>query len=103
MKVNSKAAQPMLQDRMVRESKVGKDNGGVNSKITPAQIKDAAEVNVSARAKNIQKANEIARQDSVDEAKIARLQALIDKGEYKVDADKIADKLVDEHLMTSGS
>lgn len=103
MKVNSKAAQPMLQDRMIRETKVGKDNGNVKSKMTPAQIKDAAEVNVSPRAKNIQKATEIAKQDNVDEAKIARLQQLIDKGEYKVDAEAVADRLLNEHLMTSGS
>lgn len=103
MKVNSKAAQPMLQDRLIRDTKLGKDGGGVKSKMSPAQMKDAAEVNVSPRAKNIQKATEIAKQDNVDEAKIARLQALIDKGEYKVDAEAIADKLVDEHLMTSGS
>lgn len=103
MKVNSKAAQPMLQERAIRESKVGKDTTTTNSKMTAAQLKDAAEVNVSPRAKNIQKATEIAKKDSVDEAKVARLQAMIDKGEYKVDADKIADKLVDEHLMTSGS
>ncbi len=103
MKVNTKAAQPMIQDRMIRDAKVGKDDGAVKSKMTPAQIKDAAEVNVSPRAKNIQKATEIAKQNNVDEAKVARLQAMIDKGEYKIDADKIADKLVDEHLMTSGS
>lgn len=103
MKVNSKAAQPMLQDRMIRETKVGKDNSNVKSKMTPAQIKDAAEVNVSPRAKNIQKATEIAKQDTVDEAKIARLQQLIDKGEYKVDAEAVADRLLNEHLMTSGS
>ena len=34
----------------------------------------------------------------IDEAKVARLQALIDKGQYKVDARAIADKLVDEQM-----
>ena len=34
----------------------------------------------------------------VDEAKIAKLQKLIDEGKYKVDAKAIADKMVDEHL-----
>lgn len=47
----------------------------------------------------MQKAKEIAtRPDTVDEAKVARLQKLIDEGNYKVDADAIADRLVDEHM-----
>ncbi len=103
MKVNSKAAQPMLQDRLIRDTKLGKDGANVKSKMSPSQLKDAAEVNVSPRAKNIQKATEIAKQDSVDEAKVARLQKMIDSGEYKVDADAVAEKLLNEHLMTSGS
>ncbi len=103
MKVNPKAAQPMLQERMIRESKIGKETPGLKSPISSAQIKDAAEVNVSARAKNIQKATEIAKQDNVDEAKVARLQKLIDGGEYKVDADAVAERLLSEHLMTSSS
>lgn len=45
------------------------------------------------------KAKEIAGQPmSVDEAKVARLQKMIDEGKYKVDADSVADRLVDEHL-----
>lgn len=103
MKINPKAAQPMLQDKMVRESKIGKGDAGVRGKVSPSQIKDAAEVNVSARAKNIQQATEIAKRDTVDEAKVARLQKLIDGGEYKVNADDIAEKLLSEHLMTSSS
>ena len=103
MKINPKATQPMLQDKMVRESKIGKNDSGIKGKISPAQLKDAAEVNVSPRAKNIQKATEIAKQDTVDEAKVARLQKLIDGGEYKVSADDIAEKLLSEHLMTSSS
>lgn len=62
-------------------------------------VKDSAKVDVSARAQQMQKAKEIAsRPDTVDEAKVARLQKLIDEGKYKVDADAIADRLVDEHM-----
>lgn len=105
MKINPKAAQPMLQDRTVRESKVGKEDilSSTKSKLSPSQLKDAAEVNVSPRAKNIQKATEIAKQNNVDEAKVARLQKMIDAGEYKVDADAVAERLLNEHLMTSSS
>lgn len=63
------------------------------------QIKDSANVNVSERAQMMQKAKEIAgRPDTIDEAKVARLQKLIDEGKYNVDASAIADRLVDEHL-----
>ena len=34
----------------------------------------------------------------IDEAKVSRLQKLIDEGKYKVDAKEIADKMVDEQL-----
>lgn len=63
-------------------------------------VKDSANVNVSERAQMMQKAKDIAsRPDTIDEAKVARLQKMIDEGKYKVDADAIADRLVDEHLQ----
>lgn len=70
--------------------------GALNNK---QAVKNSANVNVSERAQMMAKAKEIASQPmSVDEAKVARLQKLIDEGNYKVDADAIADRLVDEHL-----
>lgn len=79
-------------------SALGKDKkiSGVGGK---AEAKNSAKIDLSERAQMMQKAKEIAgRPDSVDEAKVARLQKLIDEGKYKVDADAIADRLVDEHL-----
>lgn len=71
-------------------------SGGAKSK---ADVKSAANVNVSERAQMMAKAKEIASSPmSVDEAKVARLQKMIDEGKYKVDADAIADRLVDEHM-----
>jgi flagellar biosynthesis anti-sigma factor FlgM len=72
-----------------------KATGGLKSKDV---LKGSANVNVSERAQMMQKAKDIASADTIDEAKVARLQKLIDDGKYKVDADKIADRLVDEHL-----
>jgi flagellar biosynthesis anti-sigma factor FlgM len=63
-------------------------------------IKDASKVDVSARAQMMSKAKQIASEETVDEAKVARLQKMIDEGRYNVDASKIADRLVDEHLAT---
>lgn len=62
-------------------------------------VKNSAKVNLSGRAQAMQKAKEIASEETVDEAKVARLQKLIDEGKYSVDASAIADRLVDQHLM----
>lgn len=74
------------------------------SSLSPAekmdQIKDASHVDVSSRAQMMNKAKQIASEDTVDEAKVARIQKLIDEGRYNMDASKIADRLVDEHLAT---
>ncbi len=85
--------------------KTGKAESGKNSaaseKLSGTEAGRAAKANVhlSERAQLMQKAKEIASQPmEVDEAKVARLQKLIDEGKYKVDAEAIADRLVDEHL-----
>lgn len=60
---------------------------------------DSAKVDLSPRAQELRKAKELATpSDSIDEAKVARLQKLIDAGQYKVDADAIADRLLDEQM-----
>lgn len=71
----------------------------IKSGVSKANLKDSAQVNVSERAQMMQKAKDIASGPmTVDEAKVARLQKMIDEGKYKVDADSIADRLVEEHL-----
>ena len=57
-----------------------------------------ARIDLSSRAHALQKAKDLASENSVDHAKVARLQKLIDEGKYNVDAKSIADRLVDEHL-----
>lgn len=100
MKVNQKPAQSIINDRAL--SDIGKDPSikrGKNNPASSAEMLDATKLNLSPQAKQISKAKEIASDSSVDEAKIARLQKLIDGGEYKVDAEKVADSLVNEHLI----
>lgn len=87
----------------VDTAKTGKTEGSKgllsNEKAGSAQqARDTGNVNVSERAQMMQKAKDIASKTSVDEAKVARLQKMIDEGKYKTDAAAIADKLVDEHL-----
>lgn len=65
---------------------------------------DSSKINVSNRAQMMNKALEIAKNTEVNnDAKIARLQKMIDEGKYKVDAESIADRMVDEHFMMSES
>ncbi len=90
----------------VDTAKTGKadaSKGALNSDKAGAMAKNAAavgagNVNVSERAQMMAKAKEIASKTTVDEAKVARLQKMIDEGKYKVDAQAVADRLVDEHL-----
>jgi negative regulator of flagellin synthesis FlgM len=62
-------------------------------------VAGGSKVDVSERAQMMQKARDIASESSIDEAKVAKFQKLIDEGKYNVDADKVADRLVDEHLL----
>jgi negative regulator of flagellin synthesis FlgM len=64
---------------------------------------NSSKVDLSSRAQDIRKAKELAtpKAGDIDEAKVARLQKLIDAGKYNVDAEAVADRLVDEHLLTS--
>ena len=57
-----------------------------------------AQVSLSTKAQQIKKATDIAKQDTVDEKKVAMFQNLIDSGKYKVDSAKVADKLIDDHM-----
>ena len=58
-----------------------------------------AKVALSPRAQELKKAKELATpHGDINEAKVARLQNLIDEGKYKVDSEAVADRLVDEHF-----
>jgi negative regulator of flagellin synthesis FlgM len=100
VKVNNKAAQTLMNDRAI--SDLSKDSLIKKTRpqgASPTEMMDATKINLSPQARQINKAKEIASQDSIDEAKVARLQKMIDAGEYKVDAEAVADKLVNEHLL----
>jgi negative regulator of flagellin synthesis FlgM len=110
MKVSNKLPNPMQSAEAAKSAKSsGADalDGKKNAKDSVASAFDTADssrVEVSSRARDINKARELATPgDSIDEAKVARLQALIDSGKYKVNAEAVADRLLDEHSkMPSG-
>src|SRR3989338_1002813 len=61
----------------------------------------AEKVAISNRARDIAKAREAAKSaPDIDEAKVAGFKSAIQNGTYKVDADKVADRMVDEQLAT---
>jgi flagellar biosynthesis anti-sigma factor FlgM len=63
------------------------------------QNNPSAKVEISAKAKELGAIKKIAKAESSDNSeKIARLKNLIAERKYEVPAEKIADKMVDEHL-----
>lgn len=104
MKVYRNSNQPIQNSETSKSGKLGA--GKVGSR-RQSGIKDvefagdrlsASHLDLSHRAQMMKKAKEVASHSTVDEAKVARLQKLIDAGQYKVDASDIADKLVDTHM-----
>ncbi len=64
-----------------------------------ATVGSSTNVNVSSRAQEMKRVKEMSTPSGdIDQAKVARLQAMIDSGSYKVDSDAIAERLVSEQL-----
>jgi len=69
------------------------------AKPAAAPVAKGDRVALSAQAKELQAAREaVAKMDDVDHEKVARIKAQIEAGTYKVDAGKIAEKMIDESL-----
>jgi negative regulator of flagellin synthesis FlgM len=101
MKINNNFVKPGATEALRGKDieKNPKTDGPAASSVDSARASGAAKVAVSSEAQAFQKAKAIASKDTVDEAKVARLQKLIDEGKYKVDSKAVADRLVDEHLL----
>lgn len=57
-------------------------------------------VQISSQAKELQAAQEaIRKMDDVDHEKVARIKAQIEAGTYKVDAAKVAGKMLEDSLL----
>ena len=105
MKVSNKLPNPMQNAEAAKTSKatgseaVAEGKSERDSSVSSADLSGSSRVELSPRAQDIKKARELATPSSgVDEAKVARLQAMIDSGKYKIDAEAIADRLLDEHM-----
>ena len=60
---------------------------------------DTSSVEISSEAKSIASANQIAKSESVDQAKIDRIKAMMNSGTYKPDFGKVADKMINEAAL----
>lgn len=105
MKVSNKIGNPTQNAETAKLSKTSTEAIGEGKKASKTSAafagSSSAKVDLSQRAQDIKKAKELATPtDTINEDKVARLQKMIDEGKYKVDADAIADRLVDEHLLT---
>ncbi len=79
-------------------TRLGKKEG-MEAPASNLEKSSSVQVNLSDRAKELQRVKDLIKEsDDVNEAKVAQLQKMIDAGEYKVDASKVADRLVEEHL-----
>jgi negative regulator of flagellin synthesis FlgM len=80
-----------------RSAQVRKESAGAER----AADKGGAQASISAKAKDFVQARSIASDaPDIREEKIAELKRRIASGGYKVDADEIADRMVDEHIKS---
>ena len=102
MKVSNKISNPTQNTDSAKTAKVGAEaileGKKGKSSIDAGEMSASARVDLSSRAQDIKKARELASPSDIDEAKVSRLQKMIDAGEYKVNAEAIADRLLDEQM-----
>lgn len=73
-----------------------------DSRVEAAANNESVKTDISAKGKEFSKAKAIAAQvPEVREGKVENLKKQIAEGKYKVDADKIADKMIDDHMSTA--
>jgi negative regulator of flagellin synthesis FlgM len=78
------------------------DNSAVSSdkQVTSAALNPEEKVDLSTKAKDIQQAkNALNSLPDVREEKVQEIKAQVEKGTYKVNAEKIADKMVKESIV----
>ncbi len=87
-----------------KSGKPAQARGAEGSRTASPGAASSTKTEISDRGREIAKAKtEALSAPDVREAKIAELKSRIDAGRYKVDADAVADRMVNEHLEMSGS
>lgn len=102
MKVNSQSTgQTVANLGATKNQKVDGKDAGTDILGGTENVDSSAKVEFSERAQTFGKVKALATPDldTVREDKVAHFQKMIDEGRYKMDADAIADRMVDEHLI----
>lgn len=85
----------------VKKNSKSSEAGAANAAQAGSQ---AAKVELSPRVQDIKRIKEMAKNaPDVDAEKVAKFKQMIAEGKYKVDAKAVAEKMVDEALMTAKS
>ncbi len=89
-------------DRLDIKNSKSKDKALGADSLLAKEKSDAARVDLSQRAQEMKKIKELAmKEPDVDMDKVAKFQKLIDEGKYKVNTKDVADKMVDEFLLST--
>lgn len=111
MKITHNKVGQNLNVSDTKSNKAGEAGKAADAKSTKIQAPGthageamAAKVELSSRAQDINKIKELASNSpDVDMDKVAKFKQLIADGKYKVDAKAVADRMVDEHMMSAGA
>jgi negative regulator of flagellin synthesis FlgM len=105
MRVNQSGNNPVQNSEVSKVKVSHSPHYKKGEKTEEGSAASSSDVNadISSKGKELAKAKAAASQaPDVREEKIAALKAKIAEGKYKVDADAVADKLVDEHIKMAG-
>jgi len=99
MKVTSSGLNPnSLELNKAENKKNDLKDLGKNSALNQNK-EDSAKINVSQNARDINRIKEVAMAaPDVDQQKVAKFKELINSGKYEVNAQAIADRMVDQEL-----
>lgn len=76
-----------------------KDLADVAGPVNSSGAGEAAGVSISSEAKAMSAANQIAKAENPDQAKIDRVKAMINSGTYKPDFGKVAENMINEAVL----
>ena len=97
---------PSVAAKKTGKSGATKDLGGKTGLKSAFDISDdgsSSKIDFSSRAQEAKKAKEVASgTPDVDEAKVAKFQALIDSGKYKVDSSAVAERMIEDSIKNMG-
>lgn len=97
---SSKSSKAEKSSEATSSAAAKKSSASSSDEAAPSQ---ATKVELSPKAQDIKRIKEIAQSaPDIDMNKVEKFKRMIADGTYKVDAQAVADRMVDEHLMSAG-